>query len=133
MGWEDRYGRAYRRVKSSNIIIMDNTTTETFLDGFTTELLEGAGMKKEDPHWGRLVETLNERIISRLFLELVSILPKEEAAAMRADMGKEQSAPELLLQGLLQRIPDVREKILLSLAAIRAELELDLRQIVATV
>jgi len=48
---------------------------------------------------------------------------------MRADIERAEPTPDVLLQTLITKTPEIREKLLLSMAGIRGELELDLRRI----
>jgi len=46
MGYQIGRGSPYGRIEFNQITCMNTTTTETFLDVFSSELLESVGIKK---------------------------------------------------------------------------------------
>ncbi|PIR44600.1 MAG: hypothetical protein COV10_03800 [Candidatus Vogelbacteria bacterium CG10_big_fil_rev_8_21_14_0_10_51_16] len=96
---------------------------------FVAEVITDAGIDGSDRElMGRLQASLETRVTTRLLLELVARLDKENATALRAEMDFSNPNPEQLFGKLVDRGELTLQQLTGMLAGIRRELLEELQE-----
>jgi len=106
------------------------TEQTNIITEFISELLQELNIGTEAEEYPRLVAILEERVNSRVFLNIVKSLTPEQAALVSRDMTAENSSPDLVLEKLLDNAPHLQAVIAGTLGEIHIELTNDLKGIV---
>jgi hypothetical protein len=97
---------------------------------FIEELLTELEVPSGTPEYSRLVSVLEERVTSRLFLNIIKSLTPEQAAIVSKDLTSESPDSDLVLEKLLDNAPHLQAVIAGSLGEIHIELTNDLKAII---
>ena len=101
------------------------------IEEFSAELLSDLGIGDSDgEQYKILLNTINDRVNARLFLEIISVLSPEQAMEVREDMEKAEPNPEKLLFDISQKIPNFQAMVVQLMAKIRVELLEDLKPLI---
>lgn len=107
------------------------TTTPDLIQAFNREILSEIGLpySASDKEYQRLSGLVSERIVSRLFLELIASLTPEQAKLVATDINKTEPDPAETFQTLAKQLPDLGTRIAQILERLRPELISDLRSL----
>lgn len=106
---------------------MKKEQEENFIRALAIEIIGGVGLKEwSDSSYEKLVESLEQRITSRVFLEVISMLTPEQAEKVKGDIDSGGNDPQSLILKISQEIPDFQLRIAEVLSRIKMELVDDL-------
>jgi len=107
---------------------------KNIITDFVHELLLSVGISKgASPEvYTRLADVLEQRVNTRVFLEILNALSPEQAALLRAEMDVDRPDPTAFFARIGEQIPDfpvflldvltgMREELLADLSVLRAE------------
>lgn len=106
------------------------TEKTNIITEFVIELLKELEIPTGNEEYSRLVSILEERVNSRVFLNIVKSLTPEQAAMVSRDMTAENSSPDLVIEKLLDTVPHLQAVIAGTLGEIHIELTNDLKGII---
>ena len=105
------------------------TEQTNIITEFIAELLQELNIGTEAEEYSRLVSILEERVNSRVFLNIIKSLTPEQAATISRDMTTENPNSELIIEKLLDSAPHLKAVIAGTLGEIHIELTNDLKGI----
>lgn len=109
---------------------MPTPTEFDLISAFSAELLSQAGIKPESsPEYKRVQELLMERVIARLFLEIIVSLPPDVAEQVANDLKQSKPDPANTMRILSAKVPDLGLRIAQTLTRLHGELLSDLKKI----
>ena len=101
-----------------------NLITE-FVDDLFLELHISSNMNDYE----KLRKVIEDRIISRMFLELINCFTPEQIKTVKEDLASPHPEIDIVFGRLVKEIPDLQNSMIQILANIRLELLADLKEI----
>jgi hypothetical protein len=95
---------------------------------FIHELLAELNIPADEAESSGLMNTLEERVNSRLFLDIITSLTPEQAALVADDLASENSDADTTMAKLIDQLPHLQATVAQSLGHMRIELLADLKQ-----
>ncbi len=109
-----------------------NTQEKDFnmITEFVDDLFDEIGVKETMDGYEKLRIAIEDRVIARVFLELVNSLTPQQAKLVANDLvDTEHQNPDAIFAKLIKEIPDLQGIVVQILAKIRLELISDLKEI----
>lgn len=98
---------------------------------FVSELLVELGVTADNPKYAELSNILEERVTSRVFLDIIKNLTPEQAALVAEDIKSNKPDADKILGELLDQAPHLQTTIAASLGKIHTEIKNDFTKLVA--
>lgn len=106
---------------------MTESANQNFIEEFVREIAEEAGVVLDDSETSKkLLESLEQRVLARTFLEIIGMLTPEQAKLVKEDTDKDGASMNQLFSKLGQEIPDFQLKMAQVLARIKMEMAEDI-------
>lgn len=108
---------------------MTQPTKFNLITDFIDELFEELNIQTEKEESQALRKVLEERIASRIFLNIVQSLTPEQAALVTKDLTSDNPNPDLVLGSLIHNLPHLQTVIAQTLGEIHIELINDFKNV----
>lgn len=110
---------------------MNENKTNDFINSFSLDILQESGVTiGESETSKRLLKELENRIVSRLFLEMVVLLTPEQASRVTKNINEDDTDPAKLMESMAHEIPEFHIHMAKALQILRGELIEDFKKLV---
>lgn len=105
--------------------------TDDFISSFSREILQESGIVVEGSEIPkRLLEEVEQRIVARLFLEMVALLTPEQADRVAQNIHQDGANPAKFMESMAREIPEFHIHMAKALGELRGELVEDFKKLV---
>ncbi|OGI60093.1 hypothetical protein A2641_02900 [Candidatus Nomurabacteria bacterium RIFCSPHIGHO2_01_FULL_37_25] len=109
---------------------MNENKINDFINSFSNEILQESGVSTEGTETSkRLLEEVENRVVARLFLEMVALLTPEQASRVTKDISEDDTDPAKLMESMGHEIPEFHIRMAKALQSLRGELIEDFKKL----
>lgn len=112
---------------------MENTNNiqEDFITLYSEGILEEMGIEVgEDEKYIKLLGMVSDRVVARLYLELLASLTPEQVSEVAVDMNSDSPDPEKAILAIKSKISDFNVRVAQILSRVKDELTKDLAPLI---